>query len=111
MWRRDADTVAQTEVVYADSYWLRLRGLMGRPAPGAAQALCIAPCSSVHMFFMRYALDIVYLNADSKVIKVVPELPPWRISLCRGARRVLEFRAGEVAALGLQVGDLCVDGG
>ncbi|UTF59447.1 DUF192 domain-containing protein [Gilvimarinus sp. DA14] len=110
-WQRGGNRVAHSRLMYADTYWLRLRGLLARPAPGAAEALCIEPCSSVHMFFMRYALDIVYLDRAGAIIKIASHLQPWRLSQCWGAHRVLEFRAGEVASLGLQVGDVCVDGG
>lgn len=111
VWSRAGKQVALTRVWYADTYWLRLRGLLGCPSPKPAEALCISPCSSVHMFFMRYSLDVVYLNKAGEIIKIVNRLKPWRVSQCWGAQKVLEFRAGEIEALGLQVGDLCVDCG
>lgn len=110
VWRRNEVTLGQTQTYFASTYWQRLRGLLGRPAPLAGTALCIQPCSSVHTFFMGYALDVVYVSRNGRVVKVISGLNPWRVSQCFGAKKAFEFRAGEVKNLGLQVGDLCVDG-
>lgn len=109
LWQRGGVTLSSTKATCATNYWHRLRGLLGRPAPNLGEALCLQPCSSVHTFFMCYALDIVYLNSEGQVVKVVCNLKPWRISQSLGAYKVYEFSAGEIKRLGLQVGDLCVD--
>lgn len=68
------------------------------------EALLIQPCSSVHMFFMRIALDIVFLDKDGAVVKVVSGLRPWRMALGgKGAHTALELSSG--AAAGISVGD------
>lgn len=56
---------------------------------------------------MGYAIDVVYLDAQGVVIKLVPNLTPWRISFCPGAACVIEFAAGAAQKLSLQVGDQC----
>ncbi len=109
-WRRDGRILTQTKIFCAKTYWQRMRGLLARAAPDSGEALSISPCSGVHTFFMSYSLDVVYLNRQGRIVKIVPYLKPWRASQCFGARTVLEFRAGEVARIGLQLGDLCVDG-
>lgn len=59
------------------------------------EALLIRPCSSVHMFFMRFALDIVFVDRQGDVVKVVPRLKPWRMALGgKGAHSALEMAAG-----------------
>jgi hypothetical protein len=70
----------------------RLRGLLGarEVAP-----LLLAPASSVHTCFMRRAIDVVFLDAELRVVKVVRALRPWRIAAARGAGAVLELPAGE----------------
>lgn len=92
----------------AKTYWQRLRGLLGRPVLAPRTGLLIAPCASVHTFFMRCSIDVVYLGSDHAVQKLVPQLKPWRISAARGASYVVELAAGQAAALKIQVGDVCV---
>ena len=68
-----------TEVEIARGFWSRFRGWMGRkPLPGTA--LLIYPCSSVHTFFMQAAIDVVFLNSEGRVVKLVEGLKPWRVS-------------------------------
>lgn len=80
----------------------RMRGLLGRTALTDQQALLIRPCSSVHTFGMRFALDLVYLRRDWTIRKLVHSLPPRRLSFCPGAAMVIEMRAGRIRTLGLQ---------
>ena len=66
----------------------------------------IVPCASVHMFGMRYPLDVIYLAADGTVVRIVPGLRPGRASLQRGAASVVEMRQGEASRLGIDVGQV-----
>ena len=84
--------------------WERARGLLGRPAPAPGPGLIISPCSSVHMFGMPYAIDVVYLRHDWTIVSIVHALRPWRASWGSGASHVLELAAGEARRLGLDVG-------
>jgi uncharacterized protein len=61
----------------------------------ADEALRIPRCSSVHTFGMRFALDVIFLDADGRAIRVARDVPPWRLVSCRGADAVVETRAGE----------------
>lgn len=93
------------EIITADSFTTRFMGLMFRKKLPAATGLLLAPCSSVHMCFMRFAIDVVYLDKDFKIIKVVNNLNPWTgISFCRKAWAVLEMVAGEAGRCGCEVG-------
>jgi hypothetical protein len=60
---------------------------------------------SVHMFFMRFAIDAVFLDEDLVVLKVAPDVEPWRMRSHRGAKAVLELAAGEADRRGVEVGD------
>jgi uncharacterized membrane protein (UPF0127 family) len=84
----------------------RMRGLLGRSSLASEEGLLLRPASSVHTAFMRFAIDVVFLDRDLRVIDVVPELEPWRMSGRRRARVVLELRAGEAARRGLRAGSL-----
>jgi uncharacterized membrane protein (UPF0127 family) len=82
-----------------------MRGLLGRSELAPGEGLWIRPTNSIHMFFMRFAIDAVYLDRDGKVVKVVSRLRPWRMSFCRRARSVIELAAGEAERWCLQPGD------
>lgn len=97
-----------TRVGWADSFWLRLRGLLGRPRLRPGEGLLLTPCSSVHMHGMRYPLDVAVLGRDGVIVATYPALlPGGRTRWHRGARHVLELPAGVLAATGTSVGD-CV---
>ncbi len=90
----------------ARTFWTRLRGLLGTRSLGPGQGLLLEPCNSIHMFFMSYPIDALYLDAENRVLRVVPALAPWRVGpTIHRARRVLELPAGHAARCGVQVGD------
>jgi len=92
----------------ADRGLARMRGLLGRDGlePGSGMLIDAAP--SVHMFFMRFPIDVVFLDRDRKVVRVVERLRPWRVAGARRAAAALELPAGAAAAAGVGVGDTLV---
>ena len=72
----------------------RMRGLLGRAGLEPGQGLLIPKTSSIHMFFMRFPIDAVFLDQELRVRKVVADLGPWKIAWARGSRSVLELPAG-----------------
>jgi uncharacterized membrane protein (UPF0127 family) len=87
--------------------WTRLRGLLGRkPLEGAAQeGLLIEPCSSVHTFWMRYPLDLIFLDSNSRVVGICENVAPWSMRAGRNADKTLELAAGSVALFGPRIGE------
>ena len=84
----------------------RTVGLLGRDTLAADEGLWIERSPSIHMFFMRFAIDAVFVSADGRVTKVVPNLKPWRVVWwAPGARDCLELAAGAAARSGTQPGD------
>lgn len=77
---------------------------MGQPALANGDGLWIAPCNSVHTLFMRASIDVVYLDREDRVLKIVDALKPWRGSMYLKAHSVLEVGAGEANRLGWQIG-------
>jgi len=85
------------------------KGLLGRDGLAAGEGLLLSdPTGSIHMFFMRFAIDAVFLTKDLEVVKVVEDLKPWRMARARGAKRILEIGSGEAARLGIKPGDRLV---
>ena len=99
-------TVVAGAVRMARSPWARGLGLMGHAGLAPGQALILQPESSIHMFFMRFPLDVLFLDAADCVLFLYVALRPWRVSrIVRGAQRVVELPAGSLTASATQVGD------
>src|SRR5437868_5912697 len=87
-------TVVCARCQVATSAWARTRGLLGRGSVAPDEGLLIRKAGSVHTFFMRFAIDVVFLDPELAVVRVVPGLGPWRVAGARGAKAVLELAAG-----------------
>ncbi len=82
-------------VFKADSPVSRSRGLLGRESIAADEGLWIVPCPMIHTFFMKFAIDVLFLDGDLMVRRVIENLPPWRLSpWIFSARSVLELKGG-----------------
>lgn len=89
----------------ADRFWTRFAGLMLRRPPQAQEGLLLTGCASIHTLFMRYRLDLAWLDDRGRVLACVPALKPWRASAGpRGTAHVLELAAGGLDALGIEAG-------
>jgi len=87
------------EVTVAKSCASRLRGLLGKKGMSAGEALVIKPCCQIHTFFMGFDIDVVFLDRQGRVLQVLENMPPWRISrLVREARLVVELPGGSLKA-------------
>ncbi|HLV98421.1 MAG TPA: DUF192 domain-containing protein [Ktedonobacterales bacterium] len=91
---------------FADSIMTRTLGLMGQANLPAGTGLVLDPCTSIHMFFMRFAIDALYVAQNGAVLRVVPHLRPWGVGpIIWRARYVVELPAGTAARTGTQAGD------
>ena len=91
------------QIEVADSFWRRFFSLMGRKKLGKGTGLLIAPCNSIHMCFMRFKIDAVYLDKNYRVLKTVENIHPWiGFSGCLQAWAVVELPAGEINRLGIE---------
>jgi uncharacterized protein len=100
------NTVLATRLEVANSGSRRSKGLLGRQQLSPGEGLWIIPCESVHTFFMRFAIDLVYLDRKNRIRKVRNAVPPWRLSACLTAHSVLELVPGTIRSTQSQPGDL-----
>jgi uncharacterized membrane protein (UPF0127 family) len=103
--RADGLVVCERCIV-ADSPLPRMRGLLGRRNLGSDEGVLLRPAGSIHTFFMRFPIDVVFLDRDGRVLRVAESVRPWRTAAARGARAVLELRAGESGRRRIVVGDV-----
>jgi len=89
--------IACERCVVADNPLTRLRGLLGQGPLGEGEGLLLKPTNAIHTWFMRNAIDAVFLDRDFTVLHVAADLKPWRLAGRRGSRSVLELAAGESA--------------
>ena len=100
------ESVVGDRVRVASSSVDRSVGLLRTPELKPGEGLWIERSPSIHMFFMPYAIDAVFVSKQGRVTKVVPNLKPWRVVWwARGARDCLELPAGQAARTGTRVGD------
>ncbi len=101
--RADDGTVVCAKCELAETFWPKFRGLMGRASLPADEGMLFRPAGSIHMFFMRFPIDVVFCDRELRVVKVVRGLKPWRTAAARRAKVTIELAAG--AAAGLEPGD------
>jgi uncharacterized membrane protein (UPF0127 family) len=107
--RSGAVVAARIEV--AETFWTRLVGLLGRAWLDPDAGLLIEPCNSVHTFFMRFPIDVAFLDRDGVVVRAIANLKPWRATkLYTRAHSTLELAAGTLERAGVVDGDRLIDG-
>ena len=102
------NAVLGQSVDVADTSAKRRTGLLGRQRLEPGEGLWISPCESVHTFFMKFPIDLIYMDKSRKVRKVRHAVPPWRLSMCLTAHSILEFPAGTAKQTGTIAGDILV---
>jgi uncharacterized membrane protein (UPF0127 family) len=88
----------------AETLRARMRGLLGRRALLTGNGLLLRPAPSIHTFFMRFPIDVVFLDRQLRVVRIDADVKPWRMRGCRGARAVIELAAGEAERRGFRPG-------
>jgi uncharacterized membrane protein (UPF0127 family) len=98
-------------VVIADSAQVantsatRRKGLLGRQTFNTGEGLWISPCESIHTCWMKFPIDVVYLDRKKKVRKIRTSVVPWRLSICLLAHSVLELPVGTIDRTRTKPGD------
>lgn len=105
--RKVDSEVLFSDVIRAESYFVRLIGLMGKKDFPENSVMWFTKCSSIQTCFMHFAIDCVFIDSDGKVLKVYHEIKPWRMtSPVWGATDAIEMKAGLAKAKNIKVGDV-----
>lgn len=90
----------------ANTFGTRLKGLMFKKTPIKQEGLWIIPCNSIHMFFMNFPIDAVFINQNNEIVKLVHDLQPWKIvSPVKNAHSVVELPSGTIKEMNLKEGE------
>ncbi len=107
------NTILATRGWRATRAFERMKGLLGRDGLEEGEGIQIDPCNSIHTFFMRFPIDVLFLDRDGIVIRAFAAIPPWRLTRIYGrARSVIELPAGTLERCETYEGDriVCVEG-
>ncbi len=105
VWNRTKNTTLGKEVQVAGTFFMRLKGLLGKKELKAGEGLFITPCRGVHSLGMRFSVDVVYVNAMGKVVHL-QSLSPWKVAkFLRESKAVLELPLGTIQKTRTELGD------
>ncbi len=98
--------VLATEVYVADSFLKRAKGLLGKSAISANNAMVIIPCNAIHTFFMRFNIDVIFISDENKIISLHKTVKPWKVLRQLSAKYVVELPDNTINNAGLKEGQL-----
>ena len=99
--------VVATDLIVADTWETRRKGFLGRTSTEPGEGMLLVPCFAIHMVGMKFALDVVFLDRDDKVVGIDTNVKPGTLnSSCRKAHSTLELPPGTVAAKRIEKGDV-----
>ena len=104
------DKVLVQNCMMADNFFGRLVGLMGKKILSTDEGMLISPCKSVHTFFMRFDVDIIFVDRNFEVVKIIKNVKPWKFSpYIKSARHIVEIASrvtnSELRSEKVEVGD------
>lgn len=98
-------TVLANDVILARTFFTRIKGLLGKKDFPQGEALVLEPCNSIHTFFLRFAIDVIFVDSDNKIISA-RSYRPWRMSpIFSRAKFALELPSGVILASLTNEGD------
>ncbi|RJP27413.1 MAG: DUF192 domain-containing protein [Candidatus Omnitrophota bacterium] len=101
------NTILADKAVLADNPFSRMKGLLGRKALYDGEALVLKPANSIHTFFMRFSIDVIFLGRDNKVVKIISHLKPFRLSpLYFSSSIVIELPSGYIKKTNTKESDI-----
>jgi uncharacterized membrane protein (UPF0127 family) len=98
------------EVDLANTFIKRFKGWMGKSNVSDGEGLLLLPCKSVHTCFMRFNIDVLFIDSAGKVVHMIEQMKPWRFSpVVKKAAAVLEITGGSIATQGIKLGDQIIE--
>lgn len=97
--------VVSHETRIADTFFSRLKGLLGTPSLPKGQGLLIRPCNSIHTFGMHYPIDVLFVDKKDRIVKIVSNIKPGKIAMCRQGAYVIELPSGTAELTDAELGD------
>lgn len=101
--------VVCSRCLLADNLWTRGKGLLGRSSLGEDEGILLVPGTSIHMFGMKFSIDVIFLTRDHRVTDFAPDIAPGKAHVAKnGAGKphsALEVAPGTIARCGVQIGD------
>jgi len=102
---KTSNTVVSENIMVADTFFKRLKGLMFTKELRLQEALHIIPCNEIHTFFMNYSIDVLYLDKDMNIVHIDEDMVPGKIGKhIKNAISVVELPEGRIKAAGLEIG-------
>ncbi|PCJ58309.1 MAG: hypothetical protein COA79_13710 [Planctomycetota bacterium] len=89
----------------ADNFFSKLFGLLFKPCPEESEGLVFYNCSSIHMFFMRYPIGLLFLDKNGTILKMVNIIKPWRLCACKDGYITIETAPGILDNKPISIGD------
>ncbi len=102
---RDKGTLISSKTRIASGFWPRLKGLMFDKAMDEKEALIFHNAQAIHTSFMRFAIDIVFLDKSNRIIKIYEAVKPWKMVFCPHSALTIELPAYRAKRRSLGIGD------
>lgn len=100
------NTVIAKDGTIADTFLSRMTGLLSRKSLPAGEALVITRCTSIHMFFMRFSIDVIFVDKNDRVVGLVERIKPFRLSpIFFQSRYAIEISEGAIEQAKMSIGD------
>ncbi|MDD2400921.1 MAG: DUF192 domain-containing protein [Clostridia bacterium] len=103
------NTIIGENIVLADTFWLRLAGLIPKKNLQQGEGLLIRPCRQIHTWFMSFPIDVIFLNKGNQIVHLIPEMKPRKLSpFIKQGLQVLELPSASITVHELKIGDKLV---
>ncbi|MDR5658925.1 DUF192 domain-containing protein [Serpentinicella sp. ANB-PHB4] len=97
--------IVASKVVLANTFWGRLKGLLGRENLEIGEGIVLYPCNAIHCFGMKFNIDLIFLDKNKKVIKMLKNIKPNERASCKEASYVVELKSGSLTSKEIDMGD------
>lgn len=100
--------ILASNVILANTFWLRLKGLLGREKIEEEEALILYPCSEIHCYGMKFNIDVIFLDKDKKVISCIDNIIPGSRARVKEAKYAIELKEGLIKKKQVKNDDILV---